>query len=668
MCGIVGFINPSFDTQLNIEKMKDAMVHRGPDGEGTWISEDKSVAFGHRRLSIVDLSATGEQPMLSHNGRYVITYNGEIYNYTEIRDKLIDESCVSEFRGTSDTEVLLEAISAYGIEKTLKLCKGMFALAVYDIKERALWLVRDRVGEKPLYYGLVNDTFVFASDINSVKAVDGFENGSSIDTRVLRNYLRYGYIQAPFSIYKNVRKLEPGTILKIKLKVNKYDNTEPQCNIGTDNSGSYNLSSSDPGFCFEGRKVPDMDKYYDLCYSSYWSVSESALKGEANPFRGTFEEASEELERLLINSIRGQMEADVPVGAFLSAGIDSSSIVSLMQTVNPGKVRTFTIGMWDPSFNEAEIAATIANHLGTDHTQMMITESDAKAVIPKLSTMFGEPYADSSQIPTTLVSTMTRQHVTVALSGDAGDELFCGYTSYSNLDRIWSRNSKLPAAFRIPLSKMLLATAGDNADDKVRARLLGAKSIEDLYVLSEAEGDDLISKDIIIEDNQFLSSMDIYKHGTLKDNKANLMLMDLLQYHPDDILCKVDRTAMSVSLETRVPFLDKDVVEFALSLPTSYKYEDGITKRVLRNILYKYVPREIIDRPKTGFAIPLNKWLLEPEIRKWAESLIEPSLIISQGLLNPEAVGKLWTDFTDRGIWRKQIWHVLMLQQWMMEQ
>ncbi|MBD5509404.1 MAG: asparagine synthase (glutamine-hydrolyzing) [Lachnospiraceae bacterium] len=643
MCGIAGFCNFKGDWQKNIERMCDKMYHRGPDASGVWASEDHRVVLGHRRLSIVDLSPAGAQPMVSHDGRYVIAYNGEIYNHTAIRKKLLAEGRVSSFRGTSDTETLLEAIAAYGFSDALKMTKGMFAIALFDQLEHALFLARDRIGEKPLYYGMLKDninnngndgSFVFASDLNSIASLDGFTN--SVNADILGDYMRYGYISAPYSIYQGIWKLESGKILKLKSPFDK----------------------------------PEI--------STYWSMMETAVSGQKNLFRGSEAEAAQELERLLRESIAGQMVADVPVGAFLSAGIDSSTVVSLMQALSGQKVKTFTVGMWEEQFNEAPVAKEIAACLGTEHTEVYITEEDARSVIPSLAGMFGEPFADSSQIPTYLVSKITREHVTVSLSGDGGDELFCGYSTYYSIDRIWERIRRIPAALRLPGSAVLGAAAhGRNAALATRARLLGARSIEDMYLRSEiGEGLDLVEKgrrgtdfaswDAMQTRPAGLTWMDTYPAGLLDEPQHNLMLMDLLMYHPDDILNKVDRTAMAVSLETRVPMLDKDVVEFAWTLPISYRQQGGVSKKILRDILYRYVPRELMERPKKGFSIPLHQWLRQPGLREWAEGLLDPALIERQGIFNRAAVGKLWNDYIMKNVWKPQIWYILMFQEWMM--
>ncbi len=568
--------------------------------------------------------------MESRNGRYVIAYNGEIYNYPVIRDRLIHEKKVTAFKGTSDTEALLEAVSSYGLEETLKMSKGMFALALYDKKEKTLFLARDRVGEKPLYYGFMGKTFLFASELGAIACVDGFQ--APVHTGILDAYFRYGYIPAPYSIYQGIYKLEPGKILKLKAPFERFE------------------------------------------ISTYWSMKETACYGQTHLFQGSGQEAAEELERRLKDAIRGQMVADVPVGAFLSAGIDSSTIVSLMQSVSDKSVRSYTIGMWEKDFNEAETAKKIAEHLGTEHTELYITEEDAKQVIPKLGTMFGEPFADSSQIPAYLVSRMTKEHVTVSLSGDGGDELFCGYQTYGSLERVFRKVGRIPAFVRKPASAAILHSPwGKEGSLATRARLLGASGIEDLYRCSEiGEGLELLAPEVRRESASFTSPerayetvMDTYPTGLLPEPLHNLMLMDMLMYHPDDILTKVDRTAMAVSLETRVPMLDKDVVEFAWTLPISYKKQGDVTKKILRDILYKYVPRELVERPKTGFAIPLHKWLKEPGLREWAEGLLDLRKIKEQQLLNAKTVGRMWEDYVERGVWRQQIWYVLMFMEFM---
>ncbi|MGN0377060.1 MAG: asparagine synthase (glutamine-hydrolyzing) [Suilimivivens sp.] len=623
MCGIAGFCNFAGDRQKNIEKMKDRMFHRGPDAGGTFISEDGQVVLGHRRLSIIDLSENGAQPMTSHSGRFVITYNGEIYNYKRIAKKLLDEGKVSAFRGTSDTEVLLEAFEAYGVKEAISMCKGMFAIALYDKRESFLYLLRDRIGEKPLYYGMVGRSFAFASDIGCLTVMDGFDN--PVNTKVLDLYFTHGYIPAPYSIYENIYKLEAGTIAKIKLPFN-------------------NLNK--------------------IIVEPYWSIKEVAQKGQANLFKGTEKEAADELERLLKEAISEQMVADVPVGAFLSAGIDSSTVVALMQSLNKGKVKSFTIGMEEEGYNEAVYAKEIAKHLGTEHTELYITEADARAVVPKLSRMFGEPFADSSQIPTYLVSKMTREHVTVSLSGDGGDELFCGYTSYASVERIWNKMRGVPYFIRKPCSELVIhSPLAKKPVYRIKGKLLSAKGPSDLYICSYET--DPLTKKISFDDRACSYKYSEYDPCFLEETNHNIMLMDMLMYHPDDILVKVDRTAMAVSLETRVPMLDKDVVEFAWSLPIDYERDGNVGKKILRDVLYRYVPKEMMERPKKGFSIPIEKWLLKGELREWAESLLDRKTIEQQGILNADVVRKIWTDFTEKGEWRIQIWYILMFQDFM---
>ena len=623
MCGIAGICNFTGDWKENIERMKRHMKKRGPNADGTWSSEDHRVVFGHQRLSIVDLSAGGAQPMTSHSGRYTMTYNGEIYNYKELADKLLKDGSVTAFRGSSDTEVLLEAFEAYGIEKTLAFCKGMFAIGLYDHENGEITLIRDRIGEKPLYYGFVNGCFTFASDVGCFRELDGFQN--PVNQKVLDLYFTYGYIPAPYSIYEQIYKLLPGTILRIRAP---YAPSDPQI-------------------------------------ATYWSMEEKAVYGQEHLFTGSEQEAADELERLMKQAIAGQMVADVPVGAFLSAGIDSSTVVSLMQSLDPGKVRTFTIGMNDPKYNEAAYAKEIAQHLGTEHTEIYISDEDALAVIPQLPSMFGEPFADSSQIPTFLVSRMTREHVTVSLSGDAGDELFCGYKSYESVSRIWNKMQGVPYPLRRMAGGAILHSpfaAGQVMHDK--AVLLSSRGPADLYRKQYEELDPLIRKISRVHGNLPFAAGELPQDEMKEVNHA-IMLHDMLLYHPDDILVKVDRTAMAVSLETRVPLLDRDVVEFAWTLPINYLHDGTTGKKVLRDVLYRYVPQEMMNRPKKGFSIPIAKWLRQPQLKEWAEELIRREKIEQQGYLNADAVHAIWDDFLTNGTWRVQIWYILMFQQWL---
>lgn len=625
MCGIAGFFNLKGDPQINIDRMLERIVHRGPDAKGVWIDPcDTGLTFGHRRLAIMDLSEAGIQPMVSHSRRYVICYNGEIYNHGYLLKQMREDGYSDCMNGTSDTEILLEAMELYGPVEAVKKCKGMFAIALYDRQEETLTLFRDRVGEKPLYYGYVGDAFVFASELGAIREVEGFDN--ALNTDILGVYMQHGYIPAPYSIYKNIYKLEPGTCLKIKCRFNK-----------------------------NGK--------FDSFTEAYWSMMDAAVKGQKNIFTGSFKEAADEVERLLTSSIRDQMIADVPLGAFLSAGIDSSTVVSLMQSVSDKPVRTFTIGFEDKAYNEADVASQIAAHLGTEHTQMYVTQKDAQNVIPLLVDMFDEPFADSSQIPTYLVSKMTREHVTVSLSGDGGDELFGGYNTYAGIERIWNKTAKIPYPLRRMGGAMLKGLPLDAERSramKARGHLLAAENPSDLY-RRVYENDPLVNSLLI---NNMICS---YKYNEIDstlmtDPYHAAMLMDLKMYHPDDILVKVDRAAMAVSLESRVPMLDRELVEFAWTLPLEYLRNDKQGKLVLRDVLYRRVPQELMNQPKKGFSVPVKEWLKEAELREWAEELLSSDLINEHGILNAEAVRKMWDEYINRDVWRVQIWYTLMLQ------
>lgn len=619
MCGISGFCNMPQHWQDTIEQMNKKMYYRGPDAEGVWATEDKSVVFGHRRLAILDLSENGIQPMLSRSERFVITYNGEIYNYKVIADRLLREKKVFAFRSGSDTEVILEAMEAYGIVETLCMCKGMFAIALFDRYERVLYLMRDRVGEKPLYYGFVNEGFIFSSEISAIQEIEGFNK--AIDKEALRLYLQRGYIPAPYSIYQNIFKLEAGTVLMLK---------EP---------------------------------YTTYSISSYWSMKQVALYGQNHRFSGTEIEARIELERLLKNSIKEQMIADVPVGAFLSGGIDSSTIVALMQSLSIAKVKSFTIGFEDESYNEAPHAKAIAEYLGTDHTELYINENDAQSVIPMLPRIYGEPFADSSQIPTYLVSKLTKQKVCVSLSGDGGDELFCGYNLYQIISNIWNKIKYIPYPIRRTCGAIIQNTPlSMNTTLSKVGHYIQAKKLEQIYALTNTVNKRmekiLYNKGIAgPNDNKYIIDY-------LNETKENLMLNDLLIYHPDDILVKVDRSGMAVSLETRIPLLDKDIIEFAWTLPLQYKCIENDRKRILREVLYQYIPHELIDRPKRGFSIPIKKWLKQGELREWAENLLDNNRLQCQDVFNPYIVKKLWNSYIKYDKWEDSIWYILVFQDW----
>lgn len=625
MCGIAGIVRFKGNGTDDILNMNQAMYRRGPDAGDYWLDAEKRVVFGHRRLSIVDLSANGAQPMVSASGRYVIVYNGEIYNYREMEAQMRTDGFSGKLRGSSDTEVILEAFEFYGFEQTLQKMKGMFAIALYDRQEQKIYLTRDRVGEKPLYFGYVNGSFVFASDLASVKAIDGFEN--AINTDVFGLYFQYGYIPAPYSIYRDIYKLKPGTWLKLDVAGLEYE------------------------------------------IKTYWDMMQVAAYGQAHLFSGSEKEAADRLEELLKDAVRGQMIADVPLGAFLSGGIDSALVVSMMQSVSDRPVKTFTIGFDVEKYNEAEYAAAIAKHLGTEHTELYIDRNDACEVMKQMTECFSEPFADSSQIPTMLVSKMTREHVTVSLSGDAGDELFCGYNTYRVAEQemvaLKKRYHKLPKGMRHGIGKACLSVAGRKELLYKVGNYLTMETPEDAHRWIGMED----PRALYLPKNRvrLMDAYHEYQPGFLPGTLNNLMLMDLIQYHPDDILVKVDRAGMFYSLETRIPLLDKDVVEFAWTLPVEYKYSEGVTKRVMRDVLYRHVPQEMMERPKKGFSIPLHEWLKQGSMRIWAENIISDGKRRLGELIDQKMVDAYWKDYTQRGIWTEKIWYILILEQWLLE-
>lgn len=629
MCGIAGICNYGGRPIENIQAMNQAIIHRGPDAGSYWLDENDKIILGHRRLSIVELSEAGAQPMISASGRYVIVYNGEIYNYNDLQEiltaKLASEGRQLCLRGTSDTEVLLEAIEILGIEKTLEYSKGMFAFAVYDRQEKMLYLCRDRIGEKPLYYGRVGSSFVFASDLAAIKAMESFSNG--ISTEVLGLYFRYGYIPQPYTIYRGIWKLPPGMLLKIKAPFSEWKE----------------------------------ERYWDIC--------RVAQSGQQNLFMGTEEEAAEQLEGLLKDAIKGQMRADVPLGAFLSGGIDSTLVVSLLQSMSDRKVRTFTVGFKEQGYDEAVYAKETARYLGTEHTELYVDFSDVMEVLPHLPEAYSEPFADSSQIPTMLVSKMTREHVTVSLSGDAGDELFCGYNTYKDLRQgmqvVKGKAGFLPQGLRKGIGRVCGKLS--NAHTPLLAKIDSCFGIDTPESFYRAMGRSDCRIPYINKDKSNMPcSNTLYQDGFLKDAEHNLMLMDMGQYLPDDILVKVDRAGMFYSLENRIPLLDRDVVEFAWTLPIQYKFQDGITKKPLRNILYRYVPREMMERPKKGFSIPLEEWLAKGKMHEWAEDIMADARPIAKEFLNLQYVDGIWKDFLTKQKWNPVIWYLLMLEQWLL--
>lgn len=620
MCGIAGFWGKDSEWERDITAMCDRIAHRGPDDAGIWSDEYTQLVMGHRRLSILDLSEKGRQPMLSQNERWVISYNGEIYNYRDLLKDLRQTGSGSQqrFLSQTDTEVLLETIDRWGLKETLNEVRGMFAFALYDREEDVLYLVRDRIGEKPLYYGHTGDRFVFASDIASIEALPWFDG--KVSREALKLYFQHGYIPAPYSIYENIYKLEAGTYLTVR------------------------------------------DRGANITGKCYWSAQEVAVRGQRTPFTGSEEEAAAELKRLMQESIRMQMLADVPVGAFLSAGIDSSTVVSLMQEVSDRPVKTFTIGVENAQHNEAVTAKEIAGRLGTDHTEWYITPTEAQTVLPQLGRYYSEPFADSSQIPMMLVSKLARGQVTVSLSGDGGDELFAGYKFYEVINRVWGQIEAFPKPLRAPggwaANHVPLLRRTKPAQS---ARVLSCKSPEALYNWYRTQSYD---RRLLHSDPRAFSRNDLCQPWILSECEHNIMLMDLTMYHPDDILVKVDRAAMAYSLETRIPMLDVKVVEFAWSLPFAYKKNGDVTKKVLRDILYQYVPRELVERPKTGFTVPIDEWL-RGDMKPWAEDMIYGSQWKKSGLLHEKAVWSMWESFIDGRISSENVWKTLVLGEWM---
>jgi len=632
MCGITGFVSPpaaADELTRVVRGMCDALVHRGPDDAGEWIDGGAGVAIGFRRLAIIDLSPAGHQPMVSASGRFAATLNGEIYNFEELRAELRERGLAPPFRGHSDTEVMLAAFEAWGVAAAVRRFNGMFAIAVWDAEERRLQLARDRMGVKPLYYGFAGDAFVYGSELKALRRHPGFD--AAIDRGAVRLYLRFMYVPAPFSIYEGISKLMPGTILTF-----------------------------DPAT-------------RETRTAAYWSAREAALYGAAHRFAGSEEEAAGELEALLRDSIRIRMIADVPLGVFLSGGVDSSLVTALMQSQSATPVKSFSIGFEDIGFNEAPFAAAVARHLGTEHTELTLREHDALEVIPRLGAMYDEPFADSSQIPTHLVSALARRHVTVSLSGDGGDELFGGYTRYFAGQRLFHWIARTPAAVRPAIGRALRRVPPRMWDGLRRrlgervhkvARVLTANDIDAMYFELVSHWPDIV-RGQGTGDGAQAPVLERAQWPPLDDPIERMMYFDQISYLPDDILAKVDRASMAVSLESREPLLDYRLVEFAWTLPLSMKVRGGKGKRVLRRVLYRYVPERLIERPKMGFGIPLGAWLRGP-LRAWAEPLLNEAAIRKHGLLDPAPVRAKWADhLAGRADWQYHLWAILMLQVWL---
>ncbi len=651
MCGFVGFLggvalHGAAGEEVLLNRMAATITHRGPDDAGYWCDANQRIGLGHRRLSILDLSPAGHQPMYSASGRYVIAFNGEIYNYVDLRADLVQRSQAPAWRGHSDTETLLSGFDAWGIEATVEQCIGMFAFAVWDRQEHALTLGRDRLGEKPLYYGWQGSgsaaVFLFGSELKALRAHPAF--AASINRDALCLYMRHNNVGGAHSIYQGIHKLPPGTLLTVS------------------------------------RQVPEP------VIRAYWSGANVAALGRAQPFIGKASDAVDALESLLKDAVQKQMMADVPLGAFLSGGVDSSTVVALMQAQSSRPVKTFSIGFHEDAYNEAKHAKAVARHLGTEHTELYVTPDQAMTVIPRLPALYDEPFADSSQIPTFLVSQLARQHVTVSLSGDAGDELFCGYNRSQLTASLWKKLSAVPLPLRRAaawgltrfsprslnrLARLVPASARwANVGDKLHkgASVMASRKVEDLYLGMVSYWHDPAA--VVIggrEPATLLTGQRPVLPGLT--DVERMMALDMLTYLPDDILTKVDRAAMGVSLETRVPFLDHRVVEFAWQLPLQYKLRreghNYTTKWVLRQVLYRHVPQALIERPKMGFGVPIDSWLRGP-LRGWAEELLSETRLKREGYFNPAPIRRKWAEhLSGQRNWQSELWCVLMFQAWL---
>ncbi len=638
MCGIVGYWGDSVADETTAMRMADRIAHRGPDGSGVWCDKTAGLALAHRRLSIIDLSPAGHQPMLSPCGRYVLIYNGEIYNHLDLRADLKREGGGFDWRGHSDTETLLAALRHWGVRGALERLNGMFAFALWDEAERVLYLARDRMGEKPLYYGHGGKTLLFGSELKAL-TVHPCWNGR-LDREALTLFLRHNYIPAPWSIYRGIRKLPPAHFVAI----------------------------SD-----SGQAIANPIRY--------WDINEVAARAtsEDSP-----EALTDELEALLLDAVGRRMAADVPLGAFLSGGYDSSIVAALMQQQSDRPVKTFSIGFREEAYNEAQHAKAVAAHLGTEHTELYVAPGQAMAVIPDLPKIYDEPFADSSQIPTFLVSRLARQHVTVGLSGDGGDELFCGYNRYLLGYDIWKKLSRVPPPARRLLATFVRRAPGGALDRIQRAlpRRLQVSSLPDRLpklaeVLSHRSGQAFYRDLVSHAKDPAALVLGAHEPETMLDHPGDLpplpglrermMLLDMQTYLPDDILTKVDRASMAVSLEARVPLLDHRVVEFAWRVPTDLKYRNGESKWLLRQVLYRHVPRELMERPKMGFGVPIEQWLRGP-LRDWGEDLLDEKRLREDGILAPGPIRRMWQEHVSgKRRWHYHLWDVLMLQAWLDE-
>jgi asparagine synthase (glutamine-hydrolysing) len=638
MCGITGFWQrrPGADPVETLQRMTHRLRHRGPDDSGTFFDAAAGVGLGFRRLAIIDLSPRGHQPMESASGRYIIVFNGEVYNFEEIRCELEPLA----WRGRSDTEVMLEAFERWGVEAALQRFVGMFAIALWDSQERRLYLARDRLGIKPLYYGWIGGDFVFGSELKALQEYPGFQG--TIDRDQLADFLRFSYVPSPHSIYENIHKLEPGHILTLRSAEERPEDT------------------------------------------AFWSATEVARRGMESPFAGSDEEILAELEKKIRESVRLRMIADVPLGAFLSGGIDSSIVVALMQAQSSRPVKTFSIGFHEEGYNEAQHAARVAAHLGTAHTELYVTPREAQEVIPLLSSIYDEPFGDPSQIPTYLVSRLARRSVTVSLSGDGGDELFCGYTRFASFQKVWSGIGRTPAWMRkgvagslqafsprslerlaglVPsVRRSLLPNPGRKLHKLAQALREGSRARVYLHHLAQLQG---AAGLVMGAQESDLLLRRIARLDWVRDPRDAAMLVDSTNYLPDDVLTKLDRASMAVGLEGRVPLLDHRLVEFVWKLPLDCKVRNGQAKWALRRVAYRYIPASMLERPKMGFGVPVGKWL-RGDLRSWGEELLSSERLRSDGLLNPAAVRHLWQEhLSGSHNWESGLWNLLIFQEWL---
>jgi asparagine synthase (glutamine-hydrolysing) len=647
MCGIAGFLSrEDFSDEYwinNLEAMASSLAHRGPDKEGIWFDRSQGIGFSHRRLSILDLTETGNQPMHSACNNYVITFNGEIYNHLNIRKRLEEENYITSWRGTSDTETFISAFASWGIKKTLKESRGMFAFSVWDKRKKELILGRDRFGEKPLYYGWNGNIFLFGSELKSIKNHVSFIG--EIDKEALSLYLQNSYVPCPKSIYKNINKLEPSTIAKISLNTN------------------------------------------DIKKEKFWDTQQVA-GSVRNSLNLSKKEAIRSLDNLLNDVVEEQMISDVPLGGFLSGGIDSSLILAIMQSQSSKAVKSFTIGFSEKEFDESTYASNVAKYLGTDHTELIVSPNDLLAVVPELSKIYDEPFADSSQVPTFLLSSLASKKVKVSLSGDGGDEMFAGYNRHRFANNIWPKLNYVPLKLRKFIATKIIGKSPEDLKELIKllplsshkqnnlgsllikiAKVIDTENITNYYENLIYQTDQ--SHKILNEGSHFNTSDWVENLNTNMGECSDLekvMLMDTINYLPDDILVKVDRASMSVSLETRAPFLDPRVFRYAWSLPSSLKINGSKTKFILREVLSNYIPKEMIERPKKGFGIPLDDWLRGP-LKDWADALLNKELINSEKLLNAEVVEKLWSDHNQGKINNGPLlWNILMFQLWLKDE